>query len=488
MMSRPTGLQVALILAGVAAIFAIDTFAPLDIEIAVLYAVVVIASADFLGRRGILLVCAVCVLQTLLSYSIVHSESFESGPVLRALIGLCAIGIATLAALRNREAAESLSDQAALLDLTHDAIFVRDRNDVITYWNAAAEELYGWSRKEALGQNADALLKTKYPMSTGATEQLDDSSRWQGELIHTRRDGNEVWVASRWAVQRDERGRPMATMETNSDITEQKQAEDALYHARSQLEHVTRISTLGELTASIAHEVNQPLAAIVTNGEAGLRWLLRDEPDLEEVHKAVDRMIGNGRRASDVIARLRELARKSNPSHTVLTLNDIIADVIPLVEREMLNNDVALRLDLRVPAPPVLGDRVQLAQVVINLVVNAIHAMSQIGDRRRLLSISSKTFSEDSNSQMAVLEIEDTGIGIDPKIANNLFTAFHTTKADGMGMGLSISRNIVESHGGSISATSGDRWGALFKIRLPVPQQVEVTAAAERSYYGLDQR
>ncbi len=159
MMSRPTGLQVALMLAGVAVIFAIDTFAPLDIEIAVLYAVVVIASADFLGRRGILLVCAVCVLQTLLSYSIVHSESFESGPVLRALIGLCAIGIATLAALRNREAAEGLSGQAALLDLTHDAIFVRDRNDVITYWNAAAEELYGWSRKEVLGQNANALLK-----------------------------------------------------------------------------------------------------------------------------------------------------------------------------------------------------------------------------------------------------------------------------------------------------------------------------------------
>jgi PAS domain S-box-containing protein len=480
MMSRPTGLQVTLMLVGVAVIFAIDTFAPLDIEIAVLYAVVVIASADFLGRRGILLVCAVCVLQTLLSFAIVHSEAFESGPVLRALIGLCAIGIATLAALRNREAAEGLSDQAALLDLTHDAIFVRDSNDVITYWNAGAEELYGWPRKEAVGQKASALLKTKYPPSAG-TEQFDDSSRWQGELIHTRRDGNEVWVASRWAVQRDERGRPMATMETNSDITEQKHAEDALHHARSQLEHVTRISTLGELTASIAHEVNQPLAAVVTNGEAGLRWLQRDEPNLEEVRAAVERTIGNGRRASEVIARLRALARKSNPSHTVLTLNDIVADVIPLVEREMLNNDVALRLDLEAPAPPVLGDRVQLAQVVINLVVNAIHAMSQIGGRRRLLSISSKTSLEDSNSQLAVLEIQDTGTGIDPKIASNIFTAFHTTKADGMGMGLSISRTIVESHGGSISATSGDRWGALFKISLPVLQQVEATAAAERS-------
>jgi two-component system, LuxR family, sensor kinase FixL len=478
----PTGHQVALLLVGVAVIFAIDTFAPLDIEIAVLYAVVVIASADFLGQRGILLVCSVCVLQTVLSYAIVHGHLLQSEPVLRALISLCAIGVATLAALRNRKAAENLTDQAALLDLTHDAIFVRDENDVITYWNAGAEELYGWTRKQALGQNANTLLKTKYPPSAAITEQFDGASPWQGELIHTRRDGSEVWVASRWAVQRDERGRAVATMETNSDITEQKHAEDALYHARSQLEHVTRIGTLGELTASIAHEVNQPLAAIVTNGEAGLRWLLRDKPDLKEVRGAIERMISNGRRASEVIARLRALARKSNPSHMVLTFNDVVAEVIPLVEREMHNNDVALRLDLQAPAPPVLGDRVQLAQVVINLVVNAIHAMSQIGGRRRVLSITSKTLSEDSSSQMTVLEIEDTGTGIDPKIASNLFTAFHTTKADGMGVGLSISRTIVESHSGSISATSGDRWGAVFTIRLPVLQQIEAATVIERSY------
>ncbi len=465
-------------LLGVAAIFAIDTFAPIEIAIAVLYAVVVIASADFLGRRGILLVSAVCILLTVLSYAIVHGESFGSGPALRALIGLCAIGVSTVAALRNREAAESLIAQAALLDLTHDAIFVRDRNDIITYWNAGAEELYGWPAKEALGRNANSLLKTKYPPSTSPLEQLDDPGRWQGELIHTRRDGSEIWVASRWAVQRDERGRPVATMETNSDITEQKHAEDALHDARSQLEHVTRVSTLGELTASIAHEVNQPLAAIVTNGEAGLRWLLRDEPNLEEVRRAVERMIGNGRRASEVIARLRALASKSNPSHTVLTLNDIVTDVIPLVEREMHNNDVALRLDLQAPAPFVLGDRVQLAQVVINVVVNAIHAMSQIEGRTRRLSITSRTSYGQSNSRMAVLEIEDTGTGIDPKMADHLFSAFHTTKADGMGMGLSISRTIVESHGGSISATSGKQSGALFAIRLPVLQQDDASAAA----------
>jgi two-component system, LuxR family, sensor kinase FixL len=479
LMTRPTSLQIALTLVGTAVIFAIDTFAPLDIEIAVLYAVVVIASANLLERRGILIVCGVCVAQALVSYAIVHGDSFDSGPALRILISLCAIGIATLSALWNREAAEGLSAQAALLDLTHDAIFVRDRNDVITYWNAGAEELYGWRRKEALGRNANALLKTKHPPSAGIIEHVSDQSRWQGELVHTRRDGSEVLVVSRWSVQRDERGRPMATMETNSDITEQKRAEDALHQARSQLEHVGRVSTLGELTASIAHEVNQPLAAVVTNGEASLRWLLRDEPNLEEVRVAVERMIGNGRRASDVIARLRALARKASPFHIALTFNDIVADVIPLVEREMLSNDVALKLDLQAPAQTVLGDRVQLAQVVINLIVNAIQAMSQIEGRTKLLSISSRV-----SSEVAVLEIEDTGAGIDPEIAKRLFTAFNTSKADGMGMGLSICRTIVESHGGSISATSGDRWGALFTIKLPILQDARVDYPAQAGLPG----
>lgn len=468
-MTGPTNLQVMLTLLGAAVIFAIDTFAPLDIEIAVLYAVVVIASAIFVDQRGILIVCSVCIAQTLVSYAIVHVGALESGPALRILVSLCAIGIATLSALRNRSAAENLSAQAALLDLTHDAIFVRDRNNAITYWNLGAEELYGWTRKEALGRNADALLQTRHPPSTGAAEPRDDPDRWQGELVHTRRDGSEVVVASRWSVQRDERGRPLATMETSSDVTEQKQAEDALHQARSQLEHVARVTALGELTASIAHEVNQPLAAVVTNGEACLRWLLRDEPDLVEVRVAVERMIGNSRRANDVITRLRAMARRTNPSHTALTLNDVVADVIPLVERELLNNNITLKLDLQAQTPTVMGDRIQLAQVVINLIVNAVQAMSEVENRPKLLSIGSKVSSDGSQPRSAILEIADTGAGLGPESAKKLFTAFYTTKADGMGMGLSICRTIVESHGGSISATPSEDYGALFTIKLPAP-------------------
>src|SRR5262249_28311093 len=153
---------------------------------------------------------------------------------------------------------------------------------------------------------------------------------------------------------------------------------------------------------------------------------------LEEVRVAVERMIGNGRRASDVITRLRALARKASPSNIALTFNDVVADVIPLVEREMLSNDVALKLDLQAPAQFILGDRVQLAQGVINLIVNAIQAMSGIDDRTKLLSISSRVSSEDDTPRMAILEIEDTGAGIDPEIAKKLFTAFSTTKDDGM--------------------------------------------------------
>ena len=259
-------------------------------------------------------------------------------------------------------------------------------------------------------------------------------------------------------------------------------AAEALRAAQADLAHVSRIMTMGELTTSIAHEVNQPLAGIVTNAGACLRWLAGDPPNLEEAREAARRIIRDGNRASDVIGRIRALARKAETNKQPMDVNDAVREVLALTDAEVRRNAVLVRWELAGDLPPVLGDRVQLAQVVINLVVNAIHAMSQTGGRRRLLSISSRTSLDDSNSQMAVLEIEDTGTGIDPKAANNLFAAFHTTKADGMGMGLSISRTIVESHGGSISATPGDRWGALFTIRLPVRQQVEATAAADRSY------
>lgn len=461
----------ALPIALAAGIFFVDTFTKLDIAVAVLYVVVVLICARFLDRTGVLAAGGTCMFLTLLSYVIVHGDMELSAATVRCLFSLGVIGITTFLTVRNQQATQELGAQAALLDLTHDAIFVRDLNDVITYWSAGAEELYGWRREEAIGRRASELLNTRFPIAREAIdEQLRSSDRWQGELTHTTRNGTELTVASRWSLQRDERGRLVATMETNSDITEHKRAEDQLHQARSQLSHVNRVATLGELTASIAHEVNQPLAAVVTNGEACLRWLSRDVPELSEVQLSVERMITNGRRASDVVARLRALARKDASERVEIDLNGIVDDVLPLVEREIFRHRIKLVTDLASPVPHVLGDRVQLQQVVINLVMNAIQAMSTTRGGPRTLTVVTDTGLDDAGSKIVSLEVRDTGPGIAADAADRLFTAFYTTKTDGMGMGLSICRSIVEAHGGRICASPNPDGGAVFALALPLQE------------------
>jgi C4-dicarboxylate-specific signal transduction histidine kinase len=246
------------------------------------------------------------------------------------------------------------------------------------------------------------------------------------------------------------------------DITAAKQAEDELHEAHAALAHVTRVTTLGELMASIAHEVNQPLAGIVTNGEACMRWLARDVPNLDEARSAVERMIGDGRRASGIIRKLRALSRKDGLRKTPLNLNDVINDTIPLVRRELFNNRVVLRLSLAQGLPVVMGDKVQLQQVVLNLTVNAIQAMSQIGTRPRTLSVRSEPYGETG----VCVTVSDSGDGIDPENTDRLFNAFFTTKDGGMGMGLSICRSIVEDHGGRIWGANNDAPGATFGFIL----------------------
>ena len=248
-----------------------------------------------------------------------------------------------------------------------------------------------------------------------------------------------------------------------ASLSEQKRAEEALRQARADLAHVTRVTTLGELAASIAHEVNQPLAAIVTNGEVGLRLLQRDVPDVAEVHDALTAMIGDGRRASDIIQRLRTLTAKTEMQKAALDLNDVITGVVPLMRDQILVKHVSLRLELASALPAVLGDRVQLQQVIINLLVNAVDAMASINGRPRELVIRSQRH----GPRQVLIAVQDSGVGIDPQSARGIFEAFYTTKANGMGMGLSICRSIVESHGGTIWASPNEGPGATFQFALP---------------------
>lgn len=257
---------------------------------------------------------------------------------------------------------------------------------------------------------------------------------------------------------------------TGNDITatiRADHAEQALREAQAELAHVTRVTTLGELTASIAHEVNQPLAAVVANAEACLRWLGRDIPDLAAARRSAEWVINDGIRASEVVRRVRALAHKADIEKAPLDVNDIVGEVIALVQRELASHQVSLRTELEPALPEILGDRVQLQQVIINLVMNGIEAMQAVTDRPRELVIRSRQ----EEMHGVLLSVTDCGVGISAENANRLFNAFFTTKASGLGMGLSICRSIVEAHGGRLSASGDEGRGATFQFVLPLHQE-----------------
>ena len=363
-----------------------------------------------------------------------------------------------------KRAEEALREKAGLLDLTHDTVIVRDMSDRISYWNRGAEELYGWTQKEAIGQVSHQLMQTIFPAQLKViNEELLGRGRWEGELVHTRRDSTQVRVASRWFLQRDKHGRPVAILETNNDITERKRAEEALQKAQAELAHVTRLTTLGELTASIAHEVNQPLAAIVTNSNACLRWLAGQPPNLEKTRQAIGRIIKDGNRASEIISRIRALVKNAPPRKAWVDINEIIVEVIGLALNEADRNQIFLKPHLSSDLPFVLADRVQLQQVILNLIINGVEAMGKIKDGSRELVVSS----EKDEANGLLVAVRDTGVGLESANLNQLFDAFFTTKPDGMGMGLAISRSIVEAHGGRLWATANSPQGAIFQFTLP---------------------
>lgn len=577
------------------AIFVVDTFSPLTDAVASLYVVVVLLSASFLRSRGVLLVSAGCVVLAIAAYFLQHWAEPLGDALVRLLVSLTAIVAVSFLALKNQTARKVAEDRARLLDLTHDTIFVRDMKDRITYWNRGSEQLYGWSAGEALGRSSHELQHTEFPVPLEAINaELLRTGRWEGELVHVRRDGQRVVVASRWSLQRDDHGNPVAVLETNNDITDRKHAEEALtrsqaylteaqrlsrtgsfgwnfstgdtvwteetyrifgvdqameptlelalqrthpddmsyvrsqlnraarelkdfefknrlllpdgsvkhvhtvaramkdpsgntefvgavtdvtatqlaeealYKSQAELLHVTRVTTLGELTASIAHEVNQPLAAIVTNGEVSLRLLEQEPPDLAELQDAVGAMIADGRRASDIIQRLRALSKKSESEKAALTISNVIEEVIPLVQGQVSDHRASLRLELT-PELVVLGDRVQLQQVIINLIVNAVEAMDPITGRPRDVLVRS---GPDGPGQVLVA-VEDSGVGIEPEHAKRLFSAFYSTKPGGMGMGLSISHSIIENHGGRLWASSNTGPGATFQFTLPKHEEAK---------------
>jgi PAS domain S-box-containing protein len=259
---------------------------------------------------------------------------------------------------------------------------------------------------------------------------------------------------------------PGAVLAITRDLTEYMQASEALQQAQADLARLNRVMVLGEMTASIAHEINQPIAAVITNANAGLRWLGARPPDLDETRQTLGRIVRDGTRAGEVIGRIRALVKKVPPRRDLLDINQAIREVVALTQTEMQRNDVRLQSRLADRLPLVSADRIQLQQVLINLIINAIEAMAGTSDWSRELAILSDT--DDAND--VFVEVQDTGPGLDPENLDRLFESFYTTKPDGIGMGLAISRSIAEAHGGQLSAAPNNPCGAVFRLTLPVEE------------------
>ena len=361
-----------------------------------------------------------------------------------------------------RQAERVLRRQANLLEQTHDAVFAWEYPRTIVFWNRGAEQLYGFSREEAVGRSSHELLHTEHPTPTSDFEAaLELEGEWTGELTQTTRDGRKILVESRHLLVRESDDRRLV-LETNRDITERKQAEEALRKAQAELAHVARVTTLGEMAASIAHEVDQPLSGVVINANASLRFLTGASPNLDEVRDGLQAIARDGRRASDVIARIRALARRTATEKEPLDLNEVIREVVALAEAEARRTRAKVRTELARSLPRVLGDRVQLQQVVLNLLLNGLDAMTAVVGRPRELVISTQ---REANDRVGVA-VQDSGSGIDPQLAPRIFEAFYSTKRGGMGMGLSISRSIIEQHGGKLWVVPHDGPGTTFHFTV----------------------
>jgi PAS domain S-box-containing protein len=375
-------------------------------------------------------------------------------------------------AVERKQAEDALREQAALLDLTRDTVFVRDVNDVITFWNRGAEELYGWTKEDAIGRVSHDLMQAIFPAPLeDITAELIREGRWEGEIIHTRRDGTKVVVASRWSLQRDEQGRPAATLETNNDVTARKQAEAAKERLEAQLRQSQKLEAMGTFAGGIAHDFNNILGAILGYGELAQK----DVAEGGAARRHLDQVMHAGGRAKALVERILAFSRSGLGERAPVHVQSVIEETLDMLAAS-LPADVRLDKELEAGDAAVVGDATQLHQVVMNLCTNAAHAMEHGGvlrvavdhvemPERRLLSHGTL-----SPCPYIRLVVSDTGPGIPPTVLERMFDPFFTTKGvgEGTGLGLSLVHSIVADLGGAIDVATKLGAGTIFAIWLPV--------------------
>jgi PAS domain S-box-containing protein len=395
-------------------------------------------------------------------------------PILSA-VGVIAFEAALIAALliqflRRRRAEGSLKESEerwrSVFETSAAGVALMDGNAGFVATNTAFQSMLGYAGTELRGLS---LVDLSTAEDRASSRQLLDELR-QGTLRHydavkqfQRKNGTPVWGHIYASTILGNDAKPRLFVATMIDITARKLAEDAMRIAQSELAQVARLTTMGEMAASIAHEINQPLAAIVANGNAGLRWLANATPDIDEVRATLKRIVSDGHRAGRVIGGVRTMFKKSSQARAAVDINDLVREVLTLVRGELDNRMVTVRTELE-QLPQVLVDRVQLQQVILNLITNAIDAMASVDGRPRVLRLRSERHQPGG----VMLTVQDSGTGIDKKDMNRIFLPFFTTKSHGMGMGLAICRSVVEAHGGRLTASHGHPCGAVFQVILPI--------------------
>lgn len=492
-----------------AVIFAFDVLSPLGIAVAALYIVILLMSLRFASLKGIIFIASGCVALTIAGYLIGHINDTEEGPLLRCVVSVLAITIAAVLCVQIRMADAKLRRSEEryrnIFQSTSVAVWEQDYTPAV---EACAPILaQGLPQlRDHLTRNEDFLKRCLVSLKTidandaarfliGDLSEAHAPASWEAarvpealvafrEIFLAYLDGQTSFTIESAVRATDGSRRDIivtATFPTDRtrsvlisalDVTAQIAAEQALQQSAAELTRVSRIATLGALTASIGHEVNQPLAAVVINGEAALRWLGRDEPDLDEVRNCIVETVHEGRRAAEIIQRLRSLSVKGEMTRSPVDLNDIVTQVHAMARRDLADHEITALLDLAPDLPDISADAVQLQQVTMNLVNNAMHAMkSSVTKQLRILT----TFDPQNGVRVTVT---DSGAGISEDDMQRLFAPFFTTKSEGMGIGLSISRSIIETHRGRIWVERVPGGGTSFHFMIPTADETGSAAVA----------
>jgi signal transduction histidine kinase len=470
-------LRNAALIALAMAIFAIDAFTRLEMAIAVMYVVVLLVASPAWPRRRLLGLSAACAVLTLAAAVIAHGWQPPPSPAGRVLVSLAAIAIATWLALDLQRAIDGLQSRQQALRrseaflagaqrLTRTGSFGLRVTDGTMVWSEEAARIFAYPPE--LEPSMERVMARTLPEDLALVRAaFDRSFACEGAIDLAHRlllpDGRIRHVHVLAELSHDDLGR-CEYLGAVTDVTARVEAEQQLHATHVQLAHAARVSTLGELAASVAHEVNQPLAAIAANAQAARRWLARPVPELDEVRAALDGILQAGERASQVFRRIRALARRTEPEHRPLDLNALVRETVDLLQRELQRRPVDLKLDLDPALPAVEGDAVELQQVLINLIMNALQA-SEDGGRSPRVELRSL-----HDGGQVRLSVRDNGPGIAGIDPTRLFEPFYSSKPDGMGLGLSICRSIVARHGGRIEARNSPP-GSTFIFELPALQE-----------------